>query len=269
MAFRKTVPIFLDSTKSSKSNSIGNVHTWRFDAPINLIGVRNPTCCLQSATIPYTWVNINETNNIMMWRFTLSGTLIQLTFAKGIYSIDFLNDAIYNAFVDNYAIQPNEVPQLSYNGFDGRLILIMPAQATASLRLEYLPNNTLDTIAEMLGFQGQTNLVQIGNDVTYDADSAPRINNDITNAVILCNIITNTYLNTASTSNAIANIYPNVGPLGIIIFEPSNLLKIPIMPNNINEITISIMKSNGVDNMDLQNEQFSMLLVIEYEENAI
>jgi hypothetical protein len=203
----------------------------------------------------------------MVWRFTLSLTIVQMTFSKGIYSIDFLNDAIFNAFKDNYpAINDNEIPQLSFNGFDGRLVLIMPAQAVPSLRLEYLPGNSLDTINRFLGFQGQTGLIQTSTDNAYDADSQPLINNDITNAVVLCNIVTNTYLNTSSTSNAIATIYPNTSPLGIIIYEPSNLVKIPIMPNNINEITLSIMKTNGVDNMDLQNEQFSMLLVIEYDE---
>jgi hypothetical protein len=193
-----------------------------------------------------------------------------MTFNKGIYSLDFLNDAIFNAFRDNYpAILDNEIPQLSYNGYDGRLILVMPAQPNIALRLEYLPNDTLDTIAELLGFQGQLSLVQTASDNSYDADSAPQINNGITNAVILCNIVTNTYLNSSSTSNAIANIYPNVPPLGIIIFEPSNLLKIPIMPNVINSVTISIMKSDGVTDMDLQQESFSLLLVLEYEENSV
>jgi hypothetical protein len=264
---RRELAIFLDTTRSTRSNNIGNSHRWTLQAPIQLKNAVQGTAKLSiyNANIPYIWENIGSDIGYNTMVISVNGDVLIMVFQDGMYSLDVLSDVIGLTIQTEYpTITDDQLPYLSYEPYNGYVQFIMPAQPNALLRITWLKSDPLDAIGKFLGFPKAGNIVQTATTTTYTADSSALINDGITNCLVTCNIISNSILNTDTSARVIASIYPvNTKVLGIINYSPSVPLQLPVTYSTINDIEISLLRSDGSD-LNLLQEPYTITLVLSW-----
>lgn len=237
-----SIQIHLNSKYADSYNN-NNKSDCQFNLPLIELPMQNYIyLSVQSATIPYTWYNIDSTNNKLI--YTLNGEYNYLEITKGNYnSIQlaiFLTNAM-NGFVVSYSVITNKITftHSTYN---------------------FVINNTSSCLG-ILGFPSvelyQTSILQSLTSYTM----MNLLNKS--SVYIQTNLTTgNINNNKKSTGNILCCIPISAPPYSLISYVNTNSFRSNLYVSNINNINIRIVDENN-DLIDLNGCEFSITLQID------
>lgn len=228
----------IDSSSSNNNSTSGNF-TINYNPLIHLKKDRqDPSefeCALVSASLWYSWYNVDSSNN--QFKYYNGTTWKTLTLTSGQYSVQTLNSQIQQGMQDN---SDYLAPSTFYINF-------YPNYSTSYVLL-YLQNNYQvdfsipNSLANLLGF---SNIIYSTQNTYISGSSPGNLNNGINNFLIHCSIIQGCYSNSQS-SDVLFNFIPSVSPGSNIFIEPVKPIYLPLSNNNvISQITMKITDNNN------------------------
>jgi hypothetical protein len=242
-----TIPIFVNSNYGDNSTTSPDGSTIRFhlNPPIKIPSDKKCVFQLIEANIWWTIANISPELNNNTLQFLVGATTYNITFAKGLYSLDAINDQISSFLVLN-SLSPN-------------LIIIQGDQTTSKTFFTLNATNvsinlTNSKIRNMLGFTSGTTLGTGVSGANYVSNDIARLNT-ITKVLVHSNFTNSTYYNSQNGSTVIASITPMVGVGELITYVPNNVINHTIGERTINEISFWITDQN-FRNADTNGESF-------------
>lgn len=202
---------------------------------------------LQNASIPYSFYQINEFNNILRYQqFTPANTTIEnyVFIPYGNYTIDELVSTL-NTIMEAY--------QITYDYITGRITF----KSLVSQQFELIYEGS--TSFELLGLDKDS---LNHSDENYEVKGAYPANVLYTNCLCIYTNMKTDSFNKASTNNKrlLCSIPIDVEPFSMITYKNTNsIFKSNTYTNNINQIEIKICDMCG-NLLNLNNNHWSMTL---------
>lgn len=170
--------------------------------------------------------NIFEGNNKIYWRET-DGTLKHITIPSGAYEIVALNDYINRALTEN---PKDSVFSLKANSNT------LKCELKSKYYIDFTP---ADSIGRMLGFSQQILVPSKLHNSDLPVKIAPA-----TNIRVECNLTGGAYLNEAP-AHTLYEFALDVEPGEQVKETPTNILYLPVITDQIDNITLKLTDQNG------------------------
>jgi hypothetical protein len=240
--------LYLNTSEANQVNVANTDVNFVLNNPIKLISQNNRfKCRIISATIPFTFKQVNSTNNVIQL-VTTSGT-INVTIPSGNYDINALATTFCNeiiaAILLNFGVVVVITPVFnSSTSFVTFTLTVSPA--VYSIAVNYIPQN--EVILNMLGFNG-VNFVVANTALTITSNVAVNVNPareiQLRSRTLTQNSSMEAITNLSSTSNVIANIPITSAQFGYIQFYyPLNYYN-EIVTRTIDNINLYMTTTQG------------------------
>ena len=240
-----SVQLILSSDNASvkRSNADFDVN---FSRPIVLPDLAYTVKCTKVSS----WYSVPNLTAGVHISFTYDASDYNITFPKGIYDVDGIQQICSDYFVDS--VDESVIPfTLLYNSNTAKLTVDIHASTTA-----------LTLSDEMAGILGWT---QTGSPVSLIDNAIGQRAIDLTNGVtswVLSANLTNASFINATSSSALVAFTPRVPPYSSVDYEPLHPAKLQVNQNIIRTITVTLTDQTGTI-LDLNDESLVCNLVLE------
>jgi hypothetical protein len=256
---RRTTAVFLSSDPATGSNTTDNGARMSvlLDPPIQLNAEKRLSCAFHSGTFWYTFPNVSTAFSNDHFRFTIGATPYDITFPKGLYSVNAIESRI-----DDFLIQ---------NSLPTGIFKLDPDDATGFIT--FIVNHTVgpitvfwsdaNSIGQLLGFTSDDVITVFPT--AFEGDTQAQLNS-------LTELLVNfsaggSYFNSKGGSNTIAAIgnFPQVG--ASFVYEPANLIETRLIGDHHESIQIWLTNASTGQTVDTNGEIFTVNLLI-YEDDV-
>jgi hypothetical protein len=229
--------IHLNSSNADKINNNNNC-----DVEFYLPVIEIPSQChiyvsVQHAVIPYTFYNINSSNNIL--KYSISGTIYTVVITPGNYNVYTLQTFLQSNMT-NFTISYNPVT----NAF------------TFTNSITNFTILSSSTCLPLIGFLAQDNISTTFALVSNRAVNLAQIRCICVNSNLKTNNINKSTLNNFST---ICSIPVSVAPYSIVSFANHNNFRVNTFTSTISTIAIKLCDQNG-NLIDLNGSNWALTL---------
>ena len=267
--------LFVNSATSAgarNKSADGSGFDISFDQPLAVSGT--PTIrCLQS-TIFYTFPNVTAANNGLRIRWfsrdvmdptTVYNFHYQITFARGLYSVDDLNAVLRRELLSQGLA--SDTFQLVADNATQRVGARINAQGGTvtidGFTAEFAHADS--TINSLLKFTKDVSATRAQGEQVLMADGAEAEFAPCSSVLLHCSLASGSYLNGAGAQDVVASIALDATPGSQIMFMPqvSPRVPAPALLSNVATTRISITDQDG-GALDTMDEDFQATLLIEW-----
>lgn len=240
--------LYLNTAQANQVTVPNTDVTFILNQPIKLTSQNNRfKCRIISATIPFTFKQVNSTNNVIEV-VTTSGT-IQVTIPSGNYNIIDLSTAFCNEIAVGILLNFGVVVVITpvFNASTSFVsFTLSTSPAVYSIAVNYIPQN--EVILNMLGFNG-VNFVVANTALTTTSNSAVNVNPateiQIRSRTLTQNSSMEAINSLSSTSNVIANIPITSAQYGFIQFYTAVNYFNEIVSRTLDQVNIYMTTCQG------------------------
>jgi len=241
--------LYLNTAQANQVTVANTDVTFILNNPIKLISQNNRfKCRIISATIPFTFKQVNSTNNTIVV-VTTSGTF-QVTIPAGNYDIIALASAYCNEIIAGILLNFGVVVAITpvFNASTSFVTFTLSTSpAVYSIAVNNIPQN--EVILNMLGFNG-INFVVANTALTITSNVAVNVNPateiQIRSRTLTQNSSMESLTSLSSTSNVIANIPITSAQYGFIQFYSAVNYFNEIVSRTIDQVNIYLTTCQGV-----------------------
>jgi hypothetical protein len=238
----------------------------QFDTPLQMPSSTPTIRCLQ-ATLFYSFPNITSANNGLRISWTTGTGLnvtsfsYQITFARGLYSVDDLNHVIRRELLSQ-DLAPDTMVLVADNATQTVGVQIRCPDTIGSFTAEF--THALSTINQLLKFtKDKSTTLALGERVLMadaEAEFAP-----CSSVLLHCSLASGSFINGAGAQDVIASIALDASPGNQIMFQPQVAPRIaaPALKSSTATCRINITDQDGTP-LDTMSEDFQATLLIEY-----
>ena len=240
-----------------------------FDQPLAVTGT--PTIrCLQS-TIFYTFPNVTAANNGLRISWSsldaLNPTTVysqhhQITFSRGLYSVDDLNAVLRRELLDQ-ELAPDTFQLVADNATQKVGARINAQDGIDGFTAEF--THVDSTINQLLKFTKNESATKAQGERVLMADGAEAEFAPCSSILLHCSLASGSYLNGAGAQDVVASIALDAQPGSQIMFMPQVAPRCPApaLLSNVATARFSITDQNG-GKLDTMGEDWQATLLIEW-----
>ena len=228
-----------------------------------------------SVSVPYSFFNVNATNNNMSFSYSFNGTTYPVNLKAGFYQLSDLNFALQQVFIANghYTITSsgnyNYYGQFVYNStyysveWDA-FSISLPSGGTNPNGISLSGNIPLliisgNNFGNLIGFNLSTTFPATTQTTSYQhlSDTTPNIT-PVQTLILNCNIVSNPQ---SISPNSVLAFSPNTTFGSNIVINPSQYAFIDTLSGNYNSIDIFLTDQNN-NNIVAQDGNVCIQLVL-------
>lgn len=256
--------IVLDSGEtenSLNSNVTGSFSDFTVNFNRTLIIPSNVKLALMKLNTYYTWKIVSAANNNNRFQVisTTPAKTVNCVLPDGIYSVNSLNDYIYDVFRQEFGYVGNQYDmpiQFLANTSISRFVI---AVSNSNYSINLSPNGSLFYV--LLGWNPQTQPLLVTT--TTVAGKVGNINFNIDNYLLNCDLIQTSIINNDVSKSVLYTFTPNVEIGSAIIEEPVTKIYLPVTNREfISSIRIYLTDNKG-RYVELQESMVIILHLIE------
>lgn len=215
-----------------------------------------------NAQIPYVQSNIFYLKNSYFTFNTTATDIIEAQIPSGLYSLSGLNEQINNIINNSLTGIASNVIEIDANTNTGSCFITYKVKVAGFEIFFYddATNTGNKNIMSILGFPSTFSIWK----PTFANENITSPNlvmlNTLNTIYVTCNIVNSCYYN-GKNSNIIAAIIPNVDPFSSILFDPQQVIEIPVSTKNINSIYFELRDQN-FQLLDMKGEIWTLSIQI-------